>query len=153
MRRYEIDEQAWDRVQDLLPGKAGDVGRSAVDNRQFLHAVLWIARSGAPWRDLPERFGPWNSVYQRFRRWAKKKVWQRVFEALQEPDLDWVMLDSTTVRAHQQAAGQKKQPPRPNAQAAAGAGSPPRYMPVAMPWGTREGLSSPWANSPTTGRP
>ena len=115
MRRYEIDEQAWDRVQDLLPGKAGDVGRSAVDNRQFLHAVLWIARSGAPWRDLPERFGPWNSVYQRFRRWAKKKVWQRVFEALQEPDLDWVMLDSTTVRAHQQAAGQKKQPPRPNA--------------------------------------
>jgi len=115
MRRYEINDQAWERVQELLPGKYTDVGRTAKDNRQFLNAVLWIARSGAPWRDLPERFGAWNSVYQRFRRWTKKGVWQRVFEALQEPDLEWVMLDSTTVRAHQQAAGQKKQPQRPNA--------------------------------------
>ena len=109
MRRYEIDDRAWERVKELLPGQSTHVGRTAKDNRQFLNAVLWIARSGAPWRDLPERFGPWNSVYQRFRRWAKKEVWQQVFEALQEPDLDWVMLDSTTIRAHQQAAGQKNQ--------------------------------------------
>ena len=96
-----------------MPGKAGDAGRSAADNRLFVNAVLWVARSGAPWRDLPERFGPWNSAYRRFRRWAQKGVWQRVFEAVQDPDLDWAMLDSTSVRAHQHAAGQKKAAPRP----------------------------------------
>ncbi len=74
MRCYEISDPAWLRVCDKLLGKSADVGRTAQDNRQFLNAVLWIARSGAPWRDLPERFGPWNSVYQRFRRWAKKDV-------------------------------------------------------------------------------
>ena len=109
MRRYEIKDQEWERLASLLPGKEGDVGRSAADNRLFINAVLWIARSGAPWRDLPERFGPWNSVYQRFRRWSKKGVWQRVFEALQEADLDWLLLDSTTIRAHQHAAGQKNE--------------------------------------------
>ena len=108
MRRYEITDQQWTKIEPLLPGKAGDVGRSAVNNRLFINAVLWVARSGAPWRDLPERFGPWNSVYRRFRRWAKAGVWQTVFDALQEPDLDWLMIDSTTVRVHQHAAGQKK---------------------------------------------
>jgi putative transposase len=107
MRRYEIKDYEWIRLEPLLPGKVGDVGRSAADNRLFINAVLWVARSGAPWRDLPERFGNWNSVYQRFRRWSKKGVWQQVFEGLQEPDLDWLLLDSTTVRAHQHAAGQK----------------------------------------------
>ena len=114
MRRYEISDQQWLKIAELLPGKIGDVGRSAIDNRLFINAVLWIARSGAPWRDLPERFGPWNSVYRRFRRWAKASVWQHVFEALQEPDLDWLMIDSTVVRAHQHAAGQKKASPLAN---------------------------------------
>jgi putative transposase len=114
MRRYQISDQAWQRINDLLPGKSTDVGRTAKDNRQFLNAVLWIARSGAPWRDLPERFGPWNSVYRRFRRWAIKGVWQQVFVALQEPDLDWLLLDSTTIRAHQHAAGQKNQQQKQN---------------------------------------
>ena len=108
MRRYEITDQQWERIAHLLPGRAGYVGRSATDNRLFINAVLWIARSGAPWRDLPERFGAWNSIYQRFRRWAKAGVWQQVFDNLQEPDLDWLMIDSTTVRAHQHSAGQKK---------------------------------------------
>lgn len=108
MRRYEITDSQWERIAQLLPGRIGQVGRSATDNRLFVNAVLWIARSGAPWRDLPERFGPWNSAFQRFRRWAKTGVWKQVFEALQEPDLDWMMIDSTTVRAHQHAAGQKK---------------------------------------------
>ena len=107
MRRYGIRDDQWQRVEHLLPGKASDVGRTAADNRLFLDAVLWIARSGAPWRDLPERFGNWNSVYQRFNRWSKQGVWENVFQALQEPDLDWLFLDSTTVRAHQHAAGQK----------------------------------------------
>lgn len=108
MRRYEITDQQWQRLAHLLPGKVGDVGRSAIDNRLFINAVIWIARSGAPWRDLPERFGPWNSVYRRFRRWAKSGVWQHVFDELQEPDLEWLMIDSTVVRAHQHSAGQKK---------------------------------------------
>jgi len=113
VRRYEVKDADWVRLAPLLPGKAGDAGRSAADNRLFVNAVLWIARSGAPWRDLPERFGPWNSAYRRFRRWAQKGVWQRVFEAVQDPDLDWAMLDSTSVRAHQHAAGQKKATPQP----------------------------------------
>lgn len=112
MRRYEISDVDWKRIVPLLPGKEGDVGRTAQDNRQFINGVLWIARSGAPWRDLPERYGNWNSVFQRFRRWAKKGVWQQVFDALQEPELDWLLIDSTMIRAHQHAAGQKKQQPR-----------------------------------------
>ena len=108
MRRYEMTDQEWAKIAPLLPGQVGSAGRKAVDDRLFVNAVLWIARSGAPWRDLPERFGKWNSNYRRFRRWAQDGAWKQIFEALQEPDLDWVMIDSTMVRAHQQAAGQKK---------------------------------------------
>jgi len=107
MRRYAIRDDQWERIAPLLPGKRTDPGRTAADNRFFINAVLWIARTGAPWRDLPERFGHWNSVFQRYNRWAKNGVWERVFDALQEPDLEWMMVDSTTVRAHQCAAGQK----------------------------------------------
>lgn len=113
-RRYELTDYQWQRLEPLLPGRQGWVGRTATNNREFLNAVLWIARSGAPWRDLPERFGPWNSVYQRFRRWARRGHWQRIFEALQEPDLDWLLIDSTSIRVHPHAAGQKKR--RANAQ-------------------------------------
>jgi putative transposase len=108
MRRYELSDGEWERIAPLLPGKSSDCGVTAKDNRQFVNGVLWIARSGAPWRDLPERYGLWNSVYQRFNRWTKTGVWERVFTALQDVDDEWLMLDSTTIRAHQQAAGQKK---------------------------------------------
>lgn len=108
MRRYAIRDDQWERVRPLLPGKPEDPGPTARDNRLFLDAVLWIGRTGAPWRDLPERYGKWNSVFRRFDRWAKSGVWERVFEALQEPDLEWMMIDTTVVRAHQHAAGQKK---------------------------------------------
>ena len=107
-RRYEISDENWQRIKHLLPGKQGDPGRTAHDNRLFINAVLWIARTGAPWPDLPERFGKHNSVFQRFNRWSKNGTWQHIFEELQDPDLEWLMLDSTTVRAHQHAAGQKK---------------------------------------------
>ena len=107
-RRYEITDENWQRIKHLLPGKEGDPGRTAEDNRRFINAVLWIARTGAPWPDWPERFGKYNSVFQGFNRWSKRGVWQKVFEALQDPDLEWLMVDSTIVRAHQHAAGQKK---------------------------------------------
>lgn len=108
MRRYEITDEQWQRIEPLLPGKKGDPGRTAQDNRLFINAVLWINRTGAPWPDLPERFGKYNSVFQRFNRWSKKGRWKAIFEAMQDPDLEWLMIDSTVVRAHQHAAGQKK---------------------------------------------
>ena len=108
MRRHEISDGHWDRIKGLLPGRAGDPGVTAKDNRLFINAVLWIAKTGVPWRDLPERFGNWNSVWRRFDRWAAKGVWERVYRALQDADVKWLLLDSTVIRAHQHAAGAKK---------------------------------------------
>ena len=108
MRRHEISDEQWAAIEPHLPGKAGDPGRTGQDNRLFVNAVFWIARTGAPWRDLPERFGPWNSVYRRFYRWCKRGVWGRVLEALGgDAELSNLLLDSTIVRAHQHAAGAK----------------------------------------------
>jgi transposase len=112
-RRYELTDEEWDRIESLLPGRDGDPGGHGEDNRQFVNAVIWIARSGAPWRDLPERFGLWNSVYQRFNRWSKAGVWEQVYRALQSPDLKALLLDSTVVRAHQHAAGSPEKKSRP----------------------------------------
>ena len=108
MRRHELAPEQWKRIEGMLPGKAGDPGRTAKDNRRVVNAIIWIARTGAPWRDLPERFGNWNSVAQRFLRWSKKGVWGQILEALGgDPDLEQLLLDSTVVRAHQHAAGAK----------------------------------------------
>ncbi len=105
LRRHEITDQQWNAIKELLPGQEGDPGATAKDNRWFINAILWIAKTGAPWRDLPERFGNWNSVFQRFNRWCKAGVFQRIMEKLQDPDLGVLMLDSTIIRAHQHAAG------------------------------------------------
>jgi putative transposase len=106
MRRHEMSHVQWTVIGPLLPGKFGDQGRTALDNRSFINAVLWIARAGAPWRDLPERFGPGTRSTKRFNRWCKRGVWGRVLEALgREGELTDLLLDSTTVRAHQPAAG------------------------------------------------
>ena len=132
--RHALSDADWDRITDLLPGRPGQTGWLAADNRRFLDAVLWIAKTGAPWRDLPERLGNWNSVWRRFDRWARKGTWGRVFAALQDPDLEWLVLDSTVVRAHPCAAGAEKKRTAPGARssrpwAAAGAGSGPRGTP------------------------
>jgi transposase len=111
LHRHAISDANFDRIQDLLPGRAGQPGVTAKDNRLFIDAILWIAKTGAPWRDLPERFGPWNSVWRRFDRWARTGVWRQVFAALQDPDLEWLILDSTIIRAHPHAAGAKKKAP------------------------------------------
>jgi putative transposase len=104
-RRYELTDQQWDQIESLLPGRPGDPGGRGQDNRLFVNAVIWVTRTGAPWRDLPERFGRWNSVFQRFNRWAKAGVWEKVFRTLQDPDLAALLLDSTVIRAHQHSAG------------------------------------------------
>ena len=106
--RHQLTDAQWLRIEHLVPGKKGDRGRHGEDNRRFVDAVLWVARAGAPWRDLPEELGKWNSVFQRFRRWAKKGDWERIFNALIEnPDFEYLIIDSTIVRAHQHAAGAK----------------------------------------------
>lgn len=92
----------------MLPGKPGDVGVTARDNRLFVEAVLYRYRAGIPWRDLPERFGDFRVVHTRFSRWSKKGVWQQVFEVLSEDsDNEYQMIDATIVRAHQHSAGTK----------------------------------------------
>jgi putative transposase len=106
--RRELTEVQWARISHLVPGKEGDKGRSGEDNRLFVDAVLWILRTGAPWRDLPPEFGKWNSVFVRFNRWARKGVWESLFKALaDDPDFEHVMIDATIIRAHQHSAGAK----------------------------------------------
>jgi transposase len=107
--RRELTNAQWQHIEPLVPGKPGDRGRHGKDNRLFVDAVLWLVRAGAPWRDLPEEFGKWNSTFKRFRRWGKKGVWKRLFTTLgMDPDLEYLILDSTIVRAHQHAAGAQK---------------------------------------------
>jgi transposase len=137
--RHAISDAHWERIKDLLPGQAGDPGVTAKDNRLFIDAVLWIAKTGAPWRDLPARFGPWYNVWKRLSRWAKKGTWQRVFEALQDPDLEWLILDATVIRSHQHAAGaRKKTAVRPQKPwAAAGAALAPKSTRRSTVWACR----------------
>ena len=101
--------------------REGHVGGAAADNRLFVEAVLFRFRAGIPWRDLPERFGDWKIVYQRFNRWAKSGVFERVFRLLaSDHDNEYMMIDATIVRAHQRSAGaQKKTVRRPSADPAA----------------------------------
>ncbi len=104
VKRYELSEAQWMRIAPLLLGKVGDPGRSGNDNRLFVNGVLWVLRSGAFWQHLPERYGKWKTVHARFTRWAKAGVWEKVFaELIKDRDNPYLMLDSTLVRAHQQA--------------------------------------------------
>ena len=140
-RRHEISDADWDRIRHLLPGQPGQHGGIAEDNRRFLNAVLYVARTGIPWRDLPERYGNWNSQWRRFDRWAAKGRWDPLLAALRDPDLDVLILDATAVRAHACAAGSKKSGTGLAARtirrlAAAGAGSGPRSTGASTVWGT-----------------
>ena len=93
-RRYELSDKEWDRIEHLLPGKVTDVGRTAEDNRLFVNAVLWILRSGVPWRDLPRRYGKYKSVHKRYTRWCKTGVWEQVTIILtRDQDNEYLMLD------------------------------------------------------------
>ena len=106
MIRRELTDRQWRRIERLVPGKKGDKGRAGDDNRRFVDAVLWVLRTGSPWRDLHPELGNWNSVYVRFRRWARKAVWENLFKALaDDPNFEHIMIDATIVRAHQHSAG------------------------------------------------
>jgi putative transposase len=130
-RRHELTDEEWDLIRDRLPGKASDPGPTA-DNRLFVNAVLFVARTGVPWRDLPERFGKWNSVWRRFDRWCGADVWPGLAAVLGDPDLAELHLDSTSVKAQHSAAGgrrlpaEKKRRPTPAAASAARAAAGPR---------------------------
>jgi putative transposase len=109
-RRHELTDTQWEAIRDRIPGKPGDPGRSGEDNRSFVNAVVYVAKTGIPWRDLPERFGSWNSVWRRFDRWCASGVWGELVQALGDPDLEEVHLDSTSVKAHQSASGSRRKP-------------------------------------------
>jgi transposase len=122
MRRYGLRDDQWQRIKDFLPGREGHVGCTAADNRRFVEAVLYRYRAGIPWRDLPERFGDWKNTPRRLRRWCESGVFQRIFKFLAEDrDNEYMMLDSTVVRAHQHSAGARKKrgPVKPSADTAA----------------------------------
>src|SRR5271167_1457212 len=109
MNRYALRDDQWERIKHLLAGKAGDVGVTARDNRRFVEAVLYRYRAGTPWRDLPERFGDWKNTHRRFSRWAKKEIWQRVFEHLASRCRQRILHDRQHHRgAHQHSAGAPK---------------------------------------------
>ena len=108
MGRLIMSDEQWARISGLIIGRPDQRGSTGRDNRMFVEGVLWIVRTGAPWRDLPEVFGEWNSVFRRFSRWSENGVRQRVFEAMpDDPDFEYLIIDSTIVRAHQHASGAK----------------------------------------------
>ncbi len=115
MARGDLTDEEWAIIGVLLPSERGRKSRPAFDNRLFLNGMLHVLRVGCPWRDMHERYGKWNSVYVRFRRWAEQGVWDALLDTLVELGLtdDWRhMVDSTTVRGHSQAAGAKGGPIR-----------------------------------------
>ncbi len=106
--RFVITERQWALMEPHCLGKKTDPGRSGGDGRLFLEAILWIARTGSPWRDLPPDLGKWNTVFKRFRDWVKADVFQRMFDALSdEPDMEFAMIDGTIVKVHRHGQGAK----------------------------------------------
>ena len=113
--RGDLTNEQWERIEPLLPKSKTKRGRPAQDHRQLLNGMIWVLRTGAPWRDMPERYGKWTTIYSRFQRWRRAGIWDKMFAELQtaldvESIVDWEVhfIDSTTVRAHQHAAGAKK---------------------------------------------
>ena len=108
MSRFILTDAQWERIEPLCLGKQTDPGRTGQDGRLFIEAVLWIVRTGSPWRDLPDAFGNWNTIFQRFRYWAERNVFETIFEALSgDPDLEYAMVDGTIVHVHRHAHGAK----------------------------------------------
>jgi transposase len=131
--RGELTDQQWERLKPLLPPEKPETGRPSVDHRRIINGILWRERTGAPWRDLPERYGPWSTVYSRFWRWRAGGIWDRIFAAVQQEaaaagEVDWSVhfVDGSVIRAHQHAAGAKGGRQQPKRWGAARAASRPR---------------------------
>lgn len=105
MSRHDITNEKWARIERLLPGRPGQHGGVATNNRRFLNAILYVAKTGIAWRDLPSEYGKWDTAYHRYNEWCRKGRWRAIFDALQDPDLEWLLIDSTVIRAHPHAAG------------------------------------------------
>lgn len=128
METSELTDARWEQLWPLLPPQKPRTGRPANDHRTVVNGILWVLRTGSPWRSLPERFGSWKTVSSRFYRWRRAGVWDRILAALQrradaDGRLDWSLhfVDSTVVRAHQHAAGAKGGTRRPKRWVAAAA--------------------------------
>lgn len=128
-RRYELTDEAFERIEPLLP-KQQSGGGQWVDHRTVLNGMFWVLNSGAQWRDMPERYGKWQTVYGRFRRWSREGLFDRILERLHvalddDGYIDWDVfdVDGSNIRAHQSAAGAAKKGENEN--------------PTTMPWGDR----------------
>ena len=114
MRRHELTDEQWNRIKEKLPPeRKAQGGRPAKDNRVMLNGIIYWLNTGVPWRDLPERFGPWESVYTRFSRWSKNGVFEQVLTSLIAEDIvdeTALMLDSTIIKVHQHGSGKKGAP-------------------------------------------
>ena len=105
-RRHDISDRTWDIIAPHLPGGLGKVGRPAKDNRRFVNAVFRVLRTGAPWRDLPPDYGYGCATHRRYRRWIKRGVWAQLLAAVSDaPDLEWLMIDDSHIKAHQDGTG------------------------------------------------
>jgi transposase len=118
--RGDLTNEQWERLEPLLPPEKPHTGRPNLEHRPVINGILWVLRTGAPWRDLPERYGNKDTVYSRFRRWKIAGIWERIMSQLQSDadergEVDWEIhfVDGSIVRAHQHAAGQKKVPQQP----------------------------------------
>lgn len=108
MTRRVLNDAQWATIEPFCLGKKSDAGQTGRDARLFMEAVLWIVRTGAQWRELPDEFGKWNSVFKRFRRWVQADAFYRMFKALAaDPDLEYTMIDGTIVKVHRSGQGAK----------------------------------------------
>ena len=108
MDRFSLADAQWGKIEPFCLGKPTDPGRTGGDTRLFTEAVLWIVRTGSPWRDLPASFGNWNTVFKRFHDWVKADVFRRMFDAVSdEPDMEYAMTDATIARVHRHGQGAK----------------------------------------------
>lgn len=108
MRRHELTKDQYERIAHLLPGRKGHVGANAKDNHNFINAIFWILKTGAPWRDLPAHYGKWKNVHRRFSRWCKTGVFDQIFRVLnkkEDQEAKMLLIDSSIVKAHQHSAG------------------------------------------------